>query len=100
MLRTSCCPFSIGVCAGCWVDVQQFGGGAPANEFIDQTGSAQLLCWDTCYLFHSTTFKCTRSSWDRGLNQQNSLGMQIEDRLQGQRNGLLRMLITRLRWWC
>lgn len=29
MLQTSCCPFSIGVCAGCWVDVQQFGGGPP-----------------------------------------------------------------------
>lgn len=51
MLQTSCCPFSIGVCAGCWVDAPvrlEGGRGVPARkictqEFIDQTGSAQLL---------------------------------------------------------
>lgn len=59
MLQTSCCPFSIGVCAGCWVERSIGGrGGAPANMLglhrnLSTKQEAPSSCWDTCYLFQN-----------------------------------------------
>lgn len=60
MLQTSCCPFSIGVCAGCWVDAPvrlEGGRGVPPAKYVHRNLStkqeAPSSCWDTCYLFQN-----------------------------------------------
>lgn len=70
MLQTSRCPFSIGVCAGCWVDDPPVGGGrgAPANIVHRNLSTKQeppSSCWDTCYfnhLAHSPKLVCISSN--------------------------------------
>lgn len=89
MLQTSCCPFSIGVCAGCWVERPVGGrGGAPANMLglhrnLSTKQEAPSSCWDTCYLSRRSTTYCTRLSCDRDFKLQNRLHTQRKDRLQG-----------------